>query len=309
MEHTRTKYEQLIQDLRTDLRPQREWSEGRGIFMVIGHFVVGVAGGTWLFSLIYGNRTGLALAFVLGALGGLMHLANLGHPGRAWKMMLRFKRSWISRGFFGLSFFLAGGFLYLVPQFLPGVLWSADSVLAGLGNVLAILGMLTIIGYMGFVYTASKGIPFWNSPLHPALYITYAMRGGIAGLLLALALGGGSGPSITNLLLLWTVITAMVILFFGLEVHGALTSGSAAAQRSVHELFNGSVAIHFYAGTLFLGLAVPAVLAWQGMSGAMSLAAMVLLALASAFGDFFMKYSTIRAGVFLPIWSTLAPKR
>jgi formate-dependent nitrite reductase membrane component NrfD len=309
MEHTRTKYDQLIQDLRSDLRPQREWSEGRGIFMVIGHFVVGVAGGTWLFSLLYGNRTGLALAFVLGALGGLLHLANLGHPGRAWKMMLQFKRSWISRGFFGLSFFLAGAFLVLVPQFAPGLLWGSDSILASIGNVLAILGMLTMIGYMGFVYTASKGIPFWNSPLHPALYITYALRGGIAGLLLALALSGQILPSITNLLLLWTVITAMVILFFGLEVHGALTSGNAAAQRSVHELFAGSVAVYFYGGTLLLGLVVPAWLVWTGLSGPLSLVAMVVLALASAFGDFFMKYSTIRAGVFLPIWTRLAPQR
>ena len=309
MEHTRTKYDQLIQDLRSDLRPQREWSEGRGIFMVIGHFVVGVAGGTWLFSLLYGNRTGLGLAFVLAGLGGLLHLANLGHPGRAWKMMLQFKRSWISRGFFGLSFFLAGALLVLVPQFAPGVLWGSDSVIAGIGNVLAIAGMLTMIGYMGFVYTASKGIPFWNSPLHPALYITYALRGGIAGLLLALALNGQDVPSITNLLLLWTVITAMVILFFGLEVHGALTSGNAAAQRSVHELFAGSVAIYFYGGTLLLGLAVPAWLVWTGLSGPLSLAAMVVLALASAFGDFFMKYSTIRAGVYLPVWTRLAPQR
>ena len=309
MEHTRTKYDQLIQDLRSDLRPQREWSEGRGIFMVIGHFVVGVAGGTWLFSLLYGNRTGLALAFVLGGLGGLLHLANLGHPGRAWKMMLQFRRSWISRGFFGLSFFLAGAFLVLVPLFLPGVLWRSDSVIAGIGNVLAILGMLTMIGYMGFVYTASKGIPFWNSPLHPALYIAYALRGGIAGLLLALALSAQALPSITNLLLLWTVITSMVILFFGLEVHGALTSGNAAAQRSVHELFAGSVAIYFYGGTLLLGLAVPAWLVWTGLSGPLSLVAMVVLALASAFGDFFMKYSTIRAGVYLPVWTRLAPQR
>ena len=308
MEQTRAKYDQLIQDLRTDLRPQREWCEGRGLFMVIGHFVVGVAGGTWLFSLLYGNRAGLALAFVLGALGGLLHLANLGHPARAWKMMLRFRRSWISRGFFGLSFFLAGGFLYLVPQFLPGVAWGADSAIAALGNVLAIVGMLTMIGYMGFVYTASKGIPFWNSPLHPALYITYALRGGIAGLLLALAFNGQAMP-LTNLLLLWTVITALVILFFGLEVHGALTGGNAAAQRSVHELFAGSVAIYFYAGTLLLGLLIPAWLVWGGLSGPLSLAAMVVLALASAFGDFFMKYSTIRAGVYLPVWSSLAPRR
>ena len=117
METTRAKYDQLIQDLRGELRPQREWCEGRGLYMVIGHFVVGVAGGTWLFSLLYGNRAGLALAFVLGAVGGLLHLANLGHPGRAWKMMLQVRRSWISRGFFGLSFFLVGALLVLVPQF------------------------------------------------------------------------------------------------------------------------------------------------------------------------------------------------
>jgi len=309
MEQTRAKYHQLIQDLRSDLRPQREWSEGRGIFMVIGHFVVGVAGGTWLFSLLYGNRTGLALAFVLAGLGGLLHLANLGHPARAWKMMLQFRSSWISRGFFGLSFFLVGAFLYLVPLFLPAVLWSSDSVIAGIGNVLAIVGMLTMIGYMGFVYTASKGIPFWNSPLHPALYVAYALRGGIAGLLLALALNGQDFPSITHLLLLWTVITAMVILFFGLEVHGALTSGNAAAQRSVHELFAGSVAIYFYGGTLLVGLAVPAWLVGTGLSGPLSFGAMVVLAVASAFGDFFMKYSTIRAGVFLPVWTPVAPQR
>lgn len=309
MEHTRAKYDQLIKDMRGDLRPQREWSEGRGIFMVIGHFVVGVAGGTWLFSLIYGDALGLALAFVLGGVGGLLHLANLGRPARALKMALQFRTSWISRGFFGLSLFLVGAFLYLVPLFLPGLLWGSDSLIAAAGKLASIVGMLIIIGYMGFVYTASKGIPFWNSPLHPALYVAYALRGGVAGLLLALALGGSGAASLPNLLLIWIGITAAVILFFGLEVHGALTSGNAAAQRSVHELFAGSVALYFYGGTLLLGLAVPAWLVWTGLTGTLSMVAMVLLALASAFGDFFMKYSTIRAGVFLPVWTRLAPQR
>jgi formate-dependent nitrite reductase membrane component NrfD len=306
MEATRAKYHQLIQDLRTELRPQREWSQGRGIFMVIGHFVVGVAGGTWLFSLLYGSRLGLSLGFALGGLGGVLHLANLGHPGRAWKMALQFRRSWISRGFFGLSLFLAGGFLYLGPLWLPGVLWSADSVIAGAGKVMSIVGMVIIIGYMGFVYTASKGIPFWNSPLHPALYVAYALRGGIAGLLLAQAVGGEWPASMNDLLLLWSGITAIVTLLFGLEVHGALTSGNAAARRSVHELFVGGGAIYFYGGTLLLGLLIPAWLVWTGLSGPMSAGAMTLLALASAIGDFFMKYSTIRAGIYLPVWTPLA---
>jgi formate-dependent nitrite reductase membrane component NrfD len=306
MEPTRAKYEQLIQDLRAELRPQREWSQGRGIFMVIGHFVVGVAGGTWLFSLLYGSRLGLTLAFALGGLGGLLHLANLGHPGRAWKMALQFRHSWISRGFFGLSLFLAGGFLYLVPLWLPGALWGSDSVIAGVGKTTSILGMVTIIGYMGFVYTASKGIPFWNSPLHPALYVAYALRGGIAGLLLAQAVGGEWLASLNSLLFLWSGITAIVILFFGLEVHGALTSGNAAAQRSVRELFAGSGAIYFYGGTLLLGLLIPAWFVWTGLSGPVSAGAMTLLAIASAIGDFFMKYSTIRAGVYLPVWTSSA---
>ena len=38
---TATSYEKLIEDLRADFRPQRSWGAGRGIFMVIGHFVVG----------------------------------------------------------------------------------------------------------------------------------------------------------------------------------------------------------------------------------------------------------------------------
>ena len=295
------RYDQLIADLRSDYRPQREWCEGKGIFMVIGHFVVGVAGGTWLFSLLYGIRMGLALAFVLAGLGGLLHLLNLGRPARAWKMMLHFRRSWISRGFFGLSFFLAGAFLYLVPLFLPGVLWGSDSAIAFIGNVLAIVGMLIMIGYMGFVYTASKGIPFWNSPLHPALYVAYALRGGIAGLLLTLEASGQDFPSIASLLLQWSVITAIVIMFFGLEIHGALTSGNVAALQSVHELFAGRVAIYFYGGTLLLGLAIPAWLVWTGLTGPLSVGAMALLALASAFGDFFMKFSTVKAGVYLPL--------
>ena len=154
---------------------------------------------------------------------------------------------------FGLSLFLAGGFVYLVPLWLPGAAWGADSALAFIGKAVSILGMVTIIGYMGFVYTASKGVPFWNSPLHPALYIGYALRGGIAGLLLAQLADGAWLADLNSLLLLWSGITAVVALFFGLEVHGALNSGNAAARRSVHELFAGSVAIYFYGGILLLG--------------------------------------------------------
>ena len=310
MRATRVKYEQLIGDLRSELRPQREWGEGRGILLVIGHFVVGVGAGAWLFSLWYGSRAGLVVAFALAALGGLAHLGFLGRPERFWKMPAHWRTSWISRGFIGLAAFLAGALLYLAALYFPGPLWSEGSAPAAIGYLLALAGMIVLIGYMGFVYTASKAIPFWNSPLHPALYIVYALRGGIAALLVTLALGAQETRApLSELLALWTMATALVVVFFALEVHGALTCGNIAARRSVHEMFAGRVAVYFYGGTLALGMLVPALLVWKDLSGPLPLGAMAVLGLASALGDFFMKYSTIRAGVYLPVWTRVVPQR
>ncbi len=289
------RYDQLIADLRTDYRPQREWGEGRGVLMVIGHFLVGVAGGTWLLASLYGVVAGLVVAYVVAALGAFAHLLFLGHPERALGMMRRFRTSWVARGFVGLALFLAGGGVYLAalalaPDAPPGAL-------ARIGQAVAWVGTVVIIGYMGFCYTASKAIPFWHSPLHPALYIAYALRGGIAALLVIAAftdVAAGAG-----LLKLWIGVTAVVALFFLLELQGAWTGGDVAARQSVRDILAGRLALVFYGGTLALGLAVP--LALLAATTAASPAVMALIGLASAAGDFFMKLATVRAGVYRPL--------
>jgi sulfite dehydrogenase (quinone) subunit SoeC len=288
MSASRAKYDRLIEDLRSELRPQREWGEGKGVFLVVGHFVVGVAAGTWLFGLLFGLREALVLAFVLAAAGGLFHLAFLGRPARALNMIRRVKTSWISRGFLGLAFFLAGAPLYLMIE-------------SQVGYGLALLGMIVMMGYMGFVYTASKGIPFWSTPLHPVLYIAYALRGGIAGVLLSLAITGKPAEDPQLLLGLWIGLTAAVAVLFVIELHGALTGGNPAARSSAHALLAGRLALYFYGGTLVIGLVVPALFVWAGYAGRLSVGAMAAIGVASALGDFFMKYSTIRAGVHLPV--------
>lgn len=291
------RYSQIIADLSGDYRPQREWGEGRGVLMVVGHFLVGIAGGTWVMATLYGVTAGVVLAYVLGGLGGIVHLLFLGRPERAFGMMRHWRTSWISRGFLGLFLFLIGGALHLLA------LVGGPSALVGLGQILAAVGAVAIIGYMGFCYTASKAIPFWHSPLHPALYIAYAFRGGIAALLVIAALGG----TLTGewLLQLWIAVTVLVALFFGLEVQGALTSGNVAAQWSVRDIFAGRLALLFYGGTLAVGLIVPVAL--LGAAATASPMVMALVGLASAAGDFFMKLSTVRAGVYLPLM--LPPRR
>jgi DMSO reductase anchor subunit len=95
--------------------------------------VVGVAAGTWLLSLLFDSRAAMAAAFVLGALGGVSHLAYLGRPERALRMAMRVRTSWIARGFWGLSLFLGGSFLYLAPLMAPALPWSGDSAIAAAG--------------------------------------------------------------------------------------------------------------------------------------------------------------------------------
>ena len=303
------KYERLIQDMRQDFRPQREWGEGRGVFLVVGHFLVGVAGGAWLFGLAFSYVWALVIAFLLAGAGGIAHLAFLGRPERFWKMVRHVRTSWISRGFVGLTLFLVGGTLYLPPQLLAAWPWSPASALAQAGWLLAAAGMVVMIGYMGFVYTASKGIPFWSSPLHPILYVAYALRGGAATLLVATALfGAPDGAATGRLIEIWIAITALVAALFLLEIYGALTSGNAASRRSVRELLAGRLAAAFYGGTLLIGLVVPAMLVGSRLAP-LNLGMLAVIGLCSTLGDFFMKYTSIRAGIYLPLLPRRATAR
>ncbi len=289
------RYDQLITDLGSDYRPQREWGEGRGLLLVIGHFLVGVAGGTWLLSSIYGITAGLVVAYLLGGLGGITHLMFLGHPEVAFKMMRNVRTSWVSRGFVGLSLFLLGGGVYLALMLASlGGPWRAIELLA---QIVAMLGALTVIGYMGFCYTASKAIPYWHSPLHPALYIAYAVRGGVAALLVISAATGTTANA--SLLQLWIAMSVLITLFFVFETQGAWTSGNIAARWSVRDVLSGRLAISFYGGTLAMGLIVPVLLLVSSAEHPPVI--MALIGIASAAGDFFMKLTTVKAGVYLPL--------
>jgi DMSO reductase anchor subunit len=295
-----SRYEQLIDDLCAEYRPQREWAEGRGFFLIVGHFLVGLAAGAWLFGLIFGDHFSLIGAWLLAGLGGLAHLVNIARPGRAFRMMTQARTSWVSRGFWGLVFFMIGGTLYLWALLVPSGGWNAASGLAQAALVLSVIGALILICYMGFVYTSSKGIPFWDSTLHPVLYISYAARGGAAMALLSIAYGTGAGIDQNTLLGLWLAATAIVAILWILEIQGAYASRDESAIRSVHDILAGRLALSFYAGMLVIGLILPAVLV-AGIVAPMSAAVMGAVGIASVVGDFFMKYASIKAGIYLPL--------
>lgn len=295
------KYERLVQDLRREFRPQREWGEGRGLFLVVGHFVVGIAAGGWLLGMLLAYAPGLVASFALAAAGGVAHLLFLGRPERCWRMARQIRTSWVARGFVGLTLFLAGAALYLPPLLIAAWPWAAQSIIAAVGWTIAAVGAVVMLIYMGFVYSASKGVPFWNSPLHPVLYVLYAFRGGAAAFLVAMAiLGAPDSTAVTLLLKIWLATTGLVFVLFALELQQALSGGNLAARRSARELLAGRFALAFYGGGLLIGLLVPALLV-SGQIAPLDLWVLAAIGLLSALGDFFMKYTTIRAGIYLPL--------
>ena len=249
----------------------------------------GIGAGTWLFSLWFGYRPGLGLALAVVGLAGIFHLLFLGRPERFWKMFHP-RTSWIARGFVGMNLFLLGAILYLLH---PAGAWGT------LFLAVSLLGSAILIVYKGNVYAASKGVPFWNSPVLPVLYATYAIRGGVASLLVLVPLTGTSvdGQGI-GIIELWIAVSAAVMLGFYL---GVMRQTTLAARRSVAELTGGRVAIPFYLGTLGAGLVVPILIGIVGLAGPLSQGLLGVVAGLSLVGDFFAKYAIAKAGIYVPL--------
>jgi formate-dependent nitrite reductase membrane component NrfD len=194
---------------------------------------------------------------------------------------------------------MLGGFLYLPPRVFPDTFWAADSLIAKAGYAIGIAGTIILLLYKGFVYASSKGVPFWTSPILPALYVAYGLRGGVATLLLvALFQGGDLNGWDLGLLELWIGISAAVMILFYLAV---MSGSNPVARRSVKELLGGRVALAFYGGTLVVGLLVPILIGLTGLATSLSLGAVAVIGLASVTGDFFVKYTIAKAGVYIPL--------
>lgn len=288
-------FDKLSEDLKATLRPQREWVAGRGVFLLLGHFLSGAGAGAWLFSLYFKLPTGLLISLAVVALGGLAHLLFLGRMARVWRIMRRPQSSWISRGLLSMTLFLISGGLYLLMDRSGAAAGLLGQVLLGL----SLLGTAGILLYKGFVYAVSRAIPFWNTPLLPPLYIAYGVRGGAAILLVAAALGvGGVELKPLELIKLWVVVSSAVLVLIYLA---GMSNSGVAARRSVAELLGGRAAVAFYLGVVLLGLVVPIGLGVFSYYGSVSLTALGLVGLSSLAGDFYVKYCVARAGIYMPL--------
>ena len=285
----------IYSDLEAVYRPERVWAEGRAFALVLAHFLSGAGAGAWLLGLVLDIRLTLTLGLACVVLGGAVHLAFLGHPERAWKMMRRPQSSWISRGLWSMLVFVPTAALYLAGAY--GA-WSTSSAFSVVMLVLSLVGMAGIFLYKGFVYATARAVPLWNSPLLPVSYIAVGLRGGAALALISLAFvapdtGGQEAQT------WWLAATAAMVFFFLLELSMGLSNGTV--RHSLGNLVRGRLARVFFGEVVLLGIVIPAALVIASYALSIGVAGLLIAGIASLLGDLAYKYSMNSAGTYVPL--------
>lgn len=291
-----------------DFTPQREWVDGRGIFIIIAFFTGGIAGGLYLVSLMQNFFYGAALAYLIViVLKFPAHMIFLGHPFRFWRLLMRPNTSWVSRT-------MVAEMMFSIFPLLQLVAWSTrvfpfmHNALGGLPLegiypvlwTLAAFSAFAMIAGTGFIIAGATGVQAWNTTMVPVLMLAYSFLGG-TGLILFMSPFVPAGTlkleSIEGLARWLLAVCAFLMIVYLWTVYYA----GPAAKRSVTDLFKGRVAGVFIPGVLLVGLAVPIAVLLIGLSSTLSSTVIAFAAFCELVGGFSMRYSLIKAGVFAPL--------
>lgn len=277
--------------------PQKDWIEGHGKFIWLAEVFGMLGGGLYLVSLYFDSLAGLFIAWLtIVALKGGFHLVHLGHPLRFWRLFLKPKTSWLSRGLVFVAFFTLFGLLQLISSvWLPGTRWV--TLFKILGGMMALL----VAGYGGLVMNYVNGIPFWNSALLPLLFAAFGILGGLAVIMLI----GLWGPvDLTTVLRFAPVFLLVSACLTALYLWSATYMGPAA-RRSVKELLQGRLAIPLWLGVGLCGAAFPAGSSlYMVLADTPSRPLLVITAIAILIGLFSFNYCLLKGALYRPLTPT-----
>lgn len=156
------------------------------------------------------RRVGTVLVLGLSGAGLVAAAFHLGHPLRAWRAVMMWRTSWLSREVIVLPAFMAVVFAWAVLHETQGA--GAATLLLGL---LAALLALLLYLCTGMIYAAIKAIRQWAHPLTPWNYLVLGLA---SGWLLAAALAAWLAPAL---------VPVLAGCALGATVLGAITRGFA----------------------------------------------------------------------------------
>ncbi len=277
----------MIGKFNVEQSSQGEWAWLLALYLFLGS----LGGCLFLLFRIFGLPSSFALVSIaLVLLGAVTLLFKLGSPQRAWRAISRPGTSWISRGVLFVSCFFMFGCLSFAPSIaaLSWLPWNDGTALGrALGWIAALFALLTAI-YPGFVVSNFRAIPFWNTPLLPLLFFTYASLAAAGVVLLGASIAPGNFAQVALLAEALIVVNAALSAVHLLVMNRV----GGSAGESVRRLNRAPLGTLFWIGVVVVGWIVPlAMLMW--MESAQALAGACIQV-----GAILFRYCVLKAGVY-----------
>ncbi len=280
-------YEWMINPTR-----QRQWIDKQGIFLWLAFFFSEIGAGLYFVSLFYEYKPGLVLGWLVTLiLGGLIHVAYLGNPLRAWRMIMKPNTSELSRGIWIIGVFAALGFLQMVTSGGFNIVF----------NVIMGILCLLIISHGFATMNVIRALPAWSSNMVLPFSIISGVWMGFQILQFMFAAGGSaqvaSGMEIWSEVFFFAYVLCVLLYVWGTYHANEIGKASIIMQAT------GDLKKISLIGIVGLGIVLPLIfilIMWGGDTNAF----LIFLRLASVIaGDLAIRYVIMKGAVYTPLLS------
>ncbi len=169
-------------------------------------------------------------------------------------------RSMISWGFIILSIFIPIALVYAAAlneiTFVGKLAQKYITIIEIIGSIFAV----ATATYTGVLIAVVNGVPFWNTPLMPVLFLASAVSTGLAAaMIVAAIIDVNTIKTLSNFALGHVIFLSVEALVLMLFVFMSLTRSTEAAA-SAGMLISGILSPYFWGLVVILGLVVPFIL-------------------------------------------------
>jgi protein NrfD len=286
---------------------QREWISGRGVLVWLAEVSSALGMGLYLVGLFAQSWWATLIGWLLIVIFKLpLHLVFLGKPLRFWRAIPPFtkawKTSWLARGMFFSTVFVAAGFVQVALWYVldhdlvSGAALTAVTALSWAASIVAGVFILLTGVYCGFAMSYCKSVPFWNTGMLPVVFVLMGVADGLA-LTMGVSLvtddvAIGTLESWSRLMLVANAALITGYLAWAYRKH-------SAAELSARDLIKGSTAWVFWVGIVALGIVTPLVISIVTMFMETDVAPLLIVAIVChTVGAFALKYSVLKVGIY-----------
>jgi formate-dependent nitrite reductase membrane component NrfD len=292
---------------------------GAGAFLIAS--VVELSGARYKRKYCPTTMVGAGVSGPLILVGTVLLIFDLGAGLREpWRILYMFTNlsSVMTWGIWILTLFLPIAFAYGLLEIMhvyPQVLARARKWLRRLPEtlpyrrikrVVCLVGSVLAIGtaiYTGVLLSVVQAVPFWNTPLLPALFLVSAVSSGMAlSIDVSAALAVPEEPSrFKNLPRVHMLIIGLEVALLALLIVTALNQGGVAAE-SANLLLQGERRIAFWVLVVGLGMVLPlAVHAYDSIYHRHSYVGGIVSGLGIVLAGLFVRYLVVAAAIPVPV--------